>query len=480
MSDITQTITTLPTAPSRQRPSVFADEMDAYLNAQEDMPGELNNFASQANNLKTECNAAATLADSAASQVAAQSSATIYSSSATYAAGAVVQDPGNDYQHYVSQQGSNSGHTPNSDDGTWWKPLVPSDAYLINALKGSTVFSRTCVLIDALGYPNLMVRIPKFRLEDIDASLGTGIHPAFIVNGVEKDCIYIGKYQASLVDGIACSLPNQDPKTYTNFDQALTYCSNKGPGWHLTSNAEWAAIALWCWKNNTMPHGNNNYGRDASYHYETGRLINSAAVLGSSGTARTATGSGPVTWSHDYTSDGIYDLNGNIWEWVGGMRLDDGEIQVIENNNAADNTIDQSSTSSSWKAILASDGSLVAPGTSGTLKYDALNSDGSGGIQIDDVVDNQSDGTTYASNIFETIAADSGITVPNILKQLALAPAVSGLGSDNMWMRNLDERLPLRGGSWHDGTNAGVFALDLTYARSYSFSSIGFRPAFVG
>ena len=36
------------------------------------------------------------------------------------------------------------------------------------------------------------------------------------------------------------------------------------------TNAEWAAIALWCWANGTMPTGNNNWGREISDYSQTG------------------------------------------------------------------------------------------------------------------------------------------------------------------------------------------------------------------
>ena len=32
---------------------------------------------------------------------------------------------------------------------------------------------------------------------------------------------------------------------------------------------------------------------------------------------------------------GIADLVGNVWEWTGGLRINDGEIQIIANNDVA-------------------------------------------------------------------------------------------------------------------------------------------------
>lgn len=340
---------------------------------------------------------------------------------------------------------------------------------------------RVTIMYDDKGYPSYMVRIPKFNIEDIDASLGSGVHPAFLVNGVEKSEIWVGQYQAVVHDGRALALPGQDPKVNVDADQARGYCAAKGAGWHLLTNAEWAAIALWAHKNGTMPNGDNNYGRDHAATYETGtRQDGDQYAPGeSAGSARVLTGSGPATWRHDHTFAGIADLNGNIWEWTGGLRLVDGEIQILAANNAADNSKDQSAGSSEWRAI-AQDGSLVAPGTTGTLKYDASGATGSGDVILNDTVTSQSDGTTSASMNFESMTADSGITVPDLAKQLGLYPGLTSLGGDNIYMRNVDERLPIRGGGWYNAAGAGVFTLYLNYPRSNSNGSIGFRPAFVG
>jgi hypothetical protein len=303
---------------------------------------------------------------------------------------------------------------------------------------------KVTVLYDDKGYPSYMVIIPKFNLEDIDASLGTGVHPAFIVNGVEKSQIYIGQHQAIVADGRAVSMPGKDPAVSLNFDTALGYCAAKGPGWHLMTNAEWAAIALWCWKNGTMPRGNNNYGRDVSATYETGRRVDDAAPGVTTGTPRTLTGSGPASWRHDQSYAGIADLNGNIYEWVGGMRVNAAEIQILQNNNAADNTKSQAVGSAEWKAILQ-DGSLVAPGTADTLKYDGSAANGTGTTNVDTAIDQQSDGTGYTSAKFQdSTYNDTNITVTPglaLLKALGLYPvAGTGLGDDYLVVNNNGER----------------------------------------
>jgi len=41
-------------------------------------------------------------------------------------------------------------------------------------------------------------------------------------------------------------------------------------------------------------------------------------------------------------------------------------------------------------------------------------------------------------------------------------------------------RLPNRGGNWNNGSNAGVFALNLNNPRSNTNTNIGFRPALEG
>lgn len=335
------------------------------------------------------------------------------------------------------------------------------------------------VMYDDKGYPSHMCRIPMFTLDTIDPTWAAVPHPAFIVNGTTKSEIWVGQYPAIIHDNRALSLPGHDPAASINFDTADTRCKDKGAGWHMMTNAEWAAIALLAHKafGADTIRGNTNYGRDYLATYETAPRQDGDSPGTASGTARTLTGAGPASWRHNGEPSGIADLVGNVWEWQRGMRIVDGEIQVIADNNAADNTVDNTATGP-WKAILE-DGSLVAPGTAGTLKWNATGATGSGAPQLDTAVTSQSDGTTSASALYKDVAANTGVTIPAILKQLGLHPHATDMSRGRLYMRNLGERLPIRGGYWFSGAFAGSFALSLDIERSYVRTSFGFRPAFV-
>ncbi len=176
---------------------------------------------------------------------------------------------------------------------------------------------------------------------------------------------------------------------------------------------------------------------------------------------------------HDWTQFGVQDMNGNVWEWVGGMRLNNGEIQIIPYNNAALGAdCDQSATSTLWKAI-KSDGSIVAPGTAGTLKYDFV----SGKIQLTTSITVSADAGRSCEYKDMTLA--SGLTAPELAKVLLLYPdtPAGDYNGDFHWMNNSGERLPICGGLWNCAASAGVFEVNLNNPRSNSNHNIGFRSA---
>ena len=335
------------------------------------------------------------------------------------------------------------------------------------------------ILYDDKGLPSIMVKIPKMTYAQLGLGDSQAIHPAFIVNGQEVDAIYISKYQNIVVDGRAYSLPGEDPKTSINFDGARAACEAKGAGWHLMTRAEWALLALWCKLNGTQPYGNNNYGKD---HHETNYKAIPTSKDGNN-TGRVATGTGPVSWSHDGTVSGIWDLNGNCWEWVGGLRTVYGELQILANNNAADAGNSQAAGSAQWMAISGADGSLITPNGSGTtpgsVKMDWANGKLTYSTSITDASRGAHDCDFEAVTFDDTI----GENAQACLKALALLKDDSTSGAyqgDHVYFNNNEaERAFDCGGDWDDAAGNGVFALNGTHPRPAANGHISFRSAYV-
>jgi len=334
------------------------------------------------------------------------------------------------------------------------------------------------ILYDDKGLPSIMVKIPKMTYAQLGLGASTATHPAFIVNGQEVDAIYISKYQNIVQNGRAYSLPGQDPKTSINFDAALSACTAKGAGWHLMTMMEWGLIAQWCKNNGSMPKGNNNYGKDAGDSvYQAIPTSMDGANIG-----RVATGTGPLSWSHDGTVNGIWDLNGNVWEWCGGIRTVKGELQILANNNGADGANPQTAASAQWMAIKADDGTLITPDgngtTSGSVKMDWVSS----ACKYDTTISDSAPGAHGCT--FESVncSANIGDATKLLLQALGMFKYDSTAGAyngDYFYFNNAEaERSFYRGGNWGHGAFAGVF-LSNGAPRSSAYGSIGFRSAFV-
>lgn len=353
----------------------------------------------------------------------------------------------------------------------------------LTGLALSMVCPTNKLITDDKGLPGVYVERAAQPLSALLDGGDSSIHPAFLINGIQKDRISIGKFQAKTHNNRAYSLPGEDPTVYTTFDASVQACKNKGDGHHLVTAAEWAFLALLAKKNGTMPKGNNNYGKDAS---ETLKIAIPTYKDTSGATCRVATGTGPVSWSDTGDISGIYDLNGNVWEWVSGMRLVKGELQVIPYNNAADPECDTSATSTQWKAINATATSyndlFVTPNgqgtTAGSVKLDFVSSHWQWAVTIT----SQSDSSRDALFAKTTSTGLSDFT-KKYMQAMALLPEDGAVeadyNGDNFWGNNgADERLPLRGGYWNYSARAGVFALFFYNPRGISNSTVGFRAAF--
>ena len=76
--------------------------------------------------------------------------------------------------------------------------------------------------------------------------------------------------------------------------------------------------------------------------------------------------------------------------------------------------------------------------------------------------------------------AGTGVTtIPEILKELFLAPVSGVTHTGAFWINNEDERLPFVSGSYNNASGAGPSALHLDHPRSYVGTDIGFFSAFM-
>ena len=315
------------------------------------------------------------------------------------------------------------------------------------------------VVYDDTGMPSIMVGIPKMKYSDLVTGGTDETIPFFIVDGEEKDTIYVSKFLNIVENDRAYSLGMKLPRNYITYDAAVAACKKKGSGWHLNQTGIFGVINLLSQKLGTVPHGNTNHGKDYYHPYEHG-------IMPQGETQRTLTGSGGPTWSHNFDNSGIFDINGNLWEWTGGFRIVNGELQVIPYGNSMKLDCDVSADSTLWKAIMPN-GSLVEPGTSGTLKIN--------GMKISTTA-----GTAAADGIFKNITADTGVSIPKLLVALGLFPdsGITTYGNDHYWNNPEGERLPIRGSHFGHTSFSGPSALFLYCVRSGSYGSIGFRSAF--
>ena len=184
-----------------------------------------------------------------------------------------------------------------------------------------------------------------------------------------------------------------------------------------------------------------------------------------------------MDWYLDGTLGSVCDIVGNQLEQDYGYRIVDGELQILENNNAADPEADLSASSAAWKAILpnsADDGyTLVAPGTEGTLHWTWANSK----ITLDTVkptLDNEYRGTN-----FKDLAVNSANLpyIPTIVRELGLFPTSGSTTKGYYYIQfATGERFPRRGGNYYNGGYVGLGCESCYHPRSSASWPYGARP----
>ena len=359
----------------------------------------------------------------------------------------------------------------------------------MNNILLKTICPNNEIIPDKAGNPSIMVYIPKFKMNQVIGAGSDKTHPAFIVNGHERDGFYISKYLNTDIGATGCSLPSSIPCNCVGIEASIEKCVSKGAGWHLTTMQEWGAVALWCKKNGHLPRGNNYHGRDK--REEMSKAIPVTNV--ENGKDRVLTGTGPLSWSHDNTAAGVWDLNGNLSEWVSGFRTVYGEIQVMPDNDGADQKNSQAADSAAWRAVDASSGKLIVPDgkgtTKGSVKCDYIDDPPSGPAfgwsskwLITTEIKNQSKHTRRCDLSY--IQCDDTICpeAKELLVALGLIPDDPRYDYQEQYAylsNGSPECFAYRGGYWGSGAFAGVFCWSCSFGREHTYEGNGFRASYI-
>jgi len=204
------------------------------------------------------------------------------------------------------------------------------------------------VIWDNAGYPSLMYKIPLVSIGAFASSLGDlqTPHPAFYVNGVLKPVIYAGVFMTSYVDGHPVNWFGLAPENNKSLEAHKAAALAKGSGWHLETIYEKSLTYLLSSKfNGLTPRCNSKYGMSSveGYEFETCQRLDGKLAGEETFGAKWINGTQPLSWSHNASRWGIYDLIGGLWKWNDLVKIVNGQIYLATDNNF-------NSEESSWEA----------------------------------------------------------------------------------------------------------------------------------
>ncbi|MCG3744426.1 hypothetical protein EXA18_13185 [Vibrio cincinnatiensis] len=190
---------------------------------------------------------------------------------------------------------------------------------------------------DAFGNAHLFGIIPiqTYEQQVILNCPFTGIIDAFRkADGTFWSEKRIAIHKSVNIGGKTVSQAGKAPYVNLNFDEFKAKAAELGAGFRLLDiydNAlvNWIILGIVA-RGGQAPRGNTEWGRAHDAIHEMGTRVDGQVSNTRSGNGATLTGSGPNSWNHDGTSTGFADWVGNVWEWVDGLKMSDGEFVVAE------------------------------------------------------------------------------------------------------------------------------------------------------
>jgi hypothetical protein len=326
---------------------------------------------------------------------------------------------------------------------------------------------------------------------------GFALHRAFYDGGAVQQGVFVDKYLASYNGGVASSIKNGIVLTsgargslsneeFTNlsgapantYAGAIAAAKTRGSSFFCNSRFIFAALALlsyahaqaststtycaWYHATNNFPKGCNNNAlgdaQDAAILY-VGDGNGTYAGCGKTGSANLF-----ARTTHNGQNCGIADLNGLVYEINPGLTSNGTNLYILK-------------TTAQMKSVTG--GNTLATDLFGATGIAAL---------YDDL------GTTYGAcwatgaNRSTTFGAATQVfseaTSGNAWNFTGFgAPLAAGIGGTNAFGNDAfvdykpNEMCPISGGYWYDSSGAGVWYLGLSYVRSDSHNSVGFRAA---
>lgn len=325
-------------------------------------------------------------------------------------------------------------------------------------------------------------------LQDFLIASGYAVERAFWDGGAIKSGVFVDKYMCSNNGGVAASVKNGNPLSsnsahnqfaglngspanayYGAIDAAKTrgsqfFCSSRFISSALArlsyahgQQSTYTTYCAWYDPTNNFPKGCTNGAlrdsQDASVLYVSD---------GYSACAQTGSAVPFEKTTHNGQACGVADLNGLMWEINIGL-TSDGSSYFAVNTSVAMSSLTSGNT-------LSTD----AWGASGR----AANYDNLGATYGAATASSTTKNYGNAGQVFSEQA--SGIGWAATCLGIPLVGGVGGtnaFGNDGLSDYRPNDLCAITGGYWAYGSNAGVWALNLSVARSYSGDSVGFRCA---